>query len=632
MNKLGHWPHRLAEYFREDFRASLFSATLVVIIASLGYLGIFTKLSLLLVANQAAQPQALATAQRAADAPLVVLLSERRWQERYLERSPLDRCLLAEDLEALLRRSPKTLLVDFDLSPMLGDSAPHCQQRLDALLDRHAGALVLLAPIKVASAGLLELKTAWMRARCQGGIAFGRGDLEESLGIVIDASEDANSMAGAVHERSASTICQEIDSAAGAARWLKKDADANQAAAGEDGEAAPDEAGAAHGEAHQAAHEAAHEAEVLPINFSAFRQQALVLAIDDERLAQVGDWSRRHVYFGGDYGGGKDDVFLTPLGQLAGVTIHAARVWSLAHPVKEIAHGWGFLSDIMIAFIFSLGIKLFWHGYVACQVQRLGFRREFGAAWVCGFVLFYAGLVWAFFLLATQMFALGLLIAPLLIAISMLVDGFVTGPISTTLEAVKLPRQRHLIASQFPATLVLLALLWGLPQLVHASVPLVLALAGAAVLLDRVLSTMLAGAAEEPAEPEEHEEHGHAQGGWRWPLLALQLLLAGAVSWLLLERAGLQPALSFTALFLDLLCAFSLLLLVGLVLGLAGEARTVRLAAPPPQAGVSAALRWFGVLGPLRGAAERIGLGLYLARLYVFWVVVVWAIFLMNSH
>ncbi|GAA4031572.1 hypothetical protein [Actimicrobium antarcticum] len=594
MNGLAGLPRQLAHHFREDARAGFFAAALAVIAEHVGLLAILTKLSLLVVANIAVQPADSLTDQ----GPVVLYLTESHWQDRYLERSPLNRCLLADDLGTMLQRQPRTLTVDFDLSPAALDSEPSCQRQLDALLDQHGSTLVLLAPMKVSSDRLVGLKKAWMQARCSAGVAFGDGTLEESLGVVIDAHPDDNSLASMVAKRSEGTICKDLSTLAGAEQWLKKTETPRE-----------------------------ETEEALPINFASASQQLSTLAMDDPALANIRNWHQRDVLFGGFYGASKDDSFLTPLGALPGIAVHAARVVTQQHPVTSPPHGVGVTIDILIAFLFSIGITLFWHLYAHFQIRGVGFRREYGALMVTGFLIFYSALVYLFFALAADLFAVGILIAPLLIAASMLIDGFITGPIAATIDVAKVPREPYVTSGKFCVFIGLLGAIGLCAATLHVGSAALMAvvLALIAVPLDRYLSSSIAEAHHA------HQAH-HSQPdattprvglGVLWLLVFAALLFAASMDWLLpLSRW-------FTTAFVAVLGLMCLMLAVGLVIGLH---RPQRRHAPP---GTTGTHRLLGLLGLRLGSGARPagpGLAIYLIRQTLFWLTMCYATVLLVSH
>lgn len=578
-----------AHHFNADLRASLFSAALAVLALKVGALAILTKLSLLVVSNQALQ-----TAPQVAldgSGPVVLYLSENQWQQRYLERAPLDRCLLTQDLAQLLAHQPRQLLVDFDLSPSLQESHAGCQQQLEQLLDQHAQQLVLLMPFRVGSDALLARKAEWLAQRCRAGVVFGDGALNVSLGAVIDFVPESQAMADAMHERTGVQLCREVATPDGRERWLRRGADS-----------VVDDAGA--------------EA----INFAGFSRQVVALAMDHPAVASISSWTGRDVYFGGDYGGSKDDRFLTPMGPLPGVAIHAAIAWTQSHPVHELPHAVGVLTDILTAFVFSLGIGFFWSRYLKLSLHGQGYRRENSTMLVLGFVLYFATMLWLFFQLSVLLFMQGVLIAPLLIALSMLIDGFVRGPIGASLELSEAaPPQRALMAPQVMSALLTCAILILLvPLLHHWSMPWqLLVLTLLATLLDRVLPVLW------PAHAAHHAEHAAYP-----PRQLLAWLLVGALTGVAAAYQFLPQLLpqmdGLLAAFAGIIAGLVLLLVVGLLRSLQWR----RFQRPP---------RWqvaelLGVQQRPHGWRELAGALSFCLRHGAYWVVLVAALIVILSH
>ena len=471
---LGRLPTGLAHQFREDSRSTLFSAALAVIAVHFGALNLLIKLSLMIVANLASQGMPALHG----GGPVVLLMDETHWQERYFEHSPLDRCTMAEDLAAILAHAPRTVAVDFDLSPSLRSADAACQAALDTFLDRNAASLVLLSPIKVGTQRMIEQKRDWMLARCKAGGVFADGGLELSLGMVIDSLPSHDRMAEVVRQRAGSTICASIASTVGVARWLVRRDD--------------DPANDAHGTAGSI--DAGETSEPVAINFAHFQNLVHKVGIGQLNSSGIADWPQRDVFFGGDYGSAKEDRFGTPIGPLPGIAVHAARRVSLDHPVAELQPVAGFAADIMIAFVFSLGIAVFWSSYATFRISPSPAERQLASVMVVGFVCFYAVLVLLFFQLGTDLFAVGILIAPLVIAISMLVDGFITGPIAAILKLVRHEAEEPADHGEFKALLAVVVVLALILAVAHvqplslASVPIVIG----AALLDRAAVKVLA--------------------------------------------------------------------------------------------------------------------------------------------
>ncbi|MEO7361092.1 MAG: CHASE2 domain-containing protein [Gemmatimonadaceae bacterium] len=386
----------------------------------------------------------------------MVAIDDEGFQDRYFERSPLNRCVLANDLEQILDRHPQRVGIDLDLSPLNGatEEETACQQRLDRLLDAHPATLVLLSPFAVRSTALRALKLQWMEDRCKDGLHFGDGRLETSLGMVIDQRDPAGSgLADVTANGHDNSICDLVlrDRTVAATTLLSPAGSAANA----DLERA--------------------DARRRPINFeAAARLVPSSLTVHSDLFRSLAELRGHVVFFGGQWG--SDDTFDTPIGEQPGVWIHAARFVTLTHPVRETSRVWGVLVDVGIAFMFSLLIKSFWELYFDLKImesERVQDPREnptprnqlnqwastlaqgirqhsaWSTAMVITFVSAYLMLSVTFFLIGRYLFvAHGLLIAPLLIAISMLADGFVTGPVDVIAERERSREyRRHASAS-----------------------------------------------------------------------------------------------------------------------------------------------------------------------------------------
>ena len=393
----------------KEWPSILFPASLAVILHHWGYLVILSKISLLIVSNLAT-PSVEPTPDISGIGPITLLISNQDYQERYKERSPLNRCVLAQDISGILQRGVKTLVVDLDLSPLLGESAEEtvCQKQLDNVLDGAAKQMVLLLPFFADSEKLRAVKHAWMHERCSAALVFAIGDLEKSLGIVVDTRYNRNGVPELVEKSEKGEICSDlaaIKNSPDENRWLKR----------------PDE---------NASVEADHLHNTPdPINFRKFSHEAIVTTISDTRLDLVTNWKSRVVFFGGSYG--TDDTFLTSMGELPGVAVHAARWVTHKSPVKELNVFAGFALDLILGAVFMFVVKWFWKKYVAYALNPNPALRDLKNWYLAGFLLIYAVLALLAFAFAQWLFIfLGVLIAPLLIAVSMLVDGFISGPIN----------------------------------------------------------------------------------------------------------------------------------------------------------------------------------------------------------
>ena len=416
-NKCIDWVKTLAKathaLISHSWRPAFFSASIALILEDHHWLKLATKLSILVVSSLASQEHFLPI-KVTTGTPVVVLLGSAEFVSRYGERSPLDRCELTADIERLLKKDPRRMAVDFDLSPLYSPSDRErvCQAKLDNQLASNAGRLVVLTPFAVSSAPLMRVKHQWMKKQCSLGIHFADGKLDQSLGLVLEHSvgQDRVSLsriAEQLHGGFSDYICDQIAHVEDprANRWVNELSDPDTT-----DEEPPSE----------------------PVNFRALVKSVAVIDIGSELFTQLPSMDGSAVLFGGDWG--RDDSFLTPIGTFPGVVIHAARLQSLMAPVTAYPQWHGFLDDVLIGLCFGWVIRKFWNAYVAALRLDFDFKTRnkpaaLGFLIMTTFVAVYLGLVLFFFLAADHLFSYrGVVIAPLVIAMFMLVDGFVTGP------------------------------------------------------------------------------------------------------------------------------------------------------------------------------------------------------------
>lgn len=404
--------HGVFRFFANQWQSILFVAGISIILEHLGALRVLTKFSLLVVSSLASQGPVEAL-KFAPGMPVVIVINSADFITRYGEKSPLDRCILAQDVARVLSKSPKRLAVDFDLSPLAvaSESEQRCQRELDTLLDHEAPRLVLLMPFPAATAALLHIKHDWMLARCRAGAHFADGNIEQSMGLVTEqitgeSPELGARLADQLYGEISNHICKSIASTDESERnhWLVEQRSSVES-----------------------------EIETTPINFPEVRRQLAVLPLSSEAFVGLSSLEHSSVLLGGDWG--RDDSFLTSIGPLPGVTIHGARLVSLEHPIDRLSRIFGLFCDIGIALCFAWVIERFWEAYVMARRLDLYFQRldqftALSALLMTTFVLIYFSLILFFFFAAEYYFSKrGVVIAPLLIALSMLVDGFVSGPV-----------------------------------------------------------------------------------------------------------------------------------------------------------------------------------------------------------
>ena len=410
-NDINRVANSVAPHWKEILKAAVFTTSLALILEHFGLYRLLINASWLIVGNLASSGP-LATVPVGPGTPIVVTLTEADFADRYGERNPLDRCVLSRDIAQMLTKQPRALAIDFDLSPLVRPSEEErvCQQQLDQLLDREAKHLVLLAPFPAKSAALQEVRHAWMADRCAAGHHFADGSLDQTLGMATDhrvgdtpalKARMAEQLKGELSDHVCHTALQ-----AGRADhnpWLN-----GEAASGND-------------------REDGHETESVPLNFPAVIARLAVLPFGSDTFRHLRDFNGSAVIFGGDWG--RDDVLLTTVGSLPGVVIHGARWISLVEPVHPPSRVWGLLLDFVIAVFFGVIVAAFWDLFAKVKAQD-GHHGGLGALVLTAFLFCYAGLVWLAFWVGVQVFAQWhVAIAPVVIALSMLVDGFISGPV-----------------------------------------------------------------------------------------------------------------------------------------------------------------------------------------------------------
>lgn len=413
---------KVIEFFRANWAAAAFSSALTVALEHWGYLQLFTKLSWLVLFSLPTTGSET-TVKFQPGMPAVVLIEEADFVTRYGEKTPLDRCVLADDIQRVLSKSPQRLAVDFDLSPMLGNNAmdAQCQARLDSLLDEHSERLIVLVPFTTSNPALREKKHEWMNARCQAGLAFADGRLDAAMGIVtehdVGEADDLKArIAEQMRDGPSAFICKQVQSAStpNANSWLNEQLSSSDA------------------DIHR---------ESAPLHFRSAISQLAVIPLDGDTFESIPSLQGSPVFMGGDWG--RDDSFMTGIGEQTGAVVHGVRMVNLKEPIKSPSPLYAFLIDMAIALGFAWLVKYFWSTYVDWRkldhhFDLHGYPVALGALLLILFVLAYLGLT-LFFIFATHYFLeiKGLVIAPILISVSMLFDGFVSGPIEKINELLE---------------------------------------------------------------------------------------------------------------------------------------------------------------------------------------------------
>lgn len=310
------------------FSASLFLACLVEIAKH--HDGIFfpqlEKLTLIAASNSVSRA---ATFRCTGDDCIVIAeITDERFQNQYMESTPIDRCQFLSDINIVVERlRPKVLFVDYDLSPtnsVLSEKSAiadpvllkerTCQSKLDQGLDKLAKQtkLLLINPFRSLKNSRLQ---DWVLSRALNNITFVKPDVIVSNGMVLTFPKGEHSVAR--------SICMHSNCMRQAEFEMKN----------------PNYT----------------DSEIL--NFSAMSSHVIPISI--ERLSSGIDVPVGGVVMlGGRYG--KDDRFLTPVGEVYGIDLHSAAYASLNNPVSELSKFVALAVDIVLGMLIGYAAQWLW--------------------------------------------------------------------------------------------------------------------------------------------------------------------------------------------------------------------------------------------------------------------------------
>lgn len=231
---------------------------------------------------------------------------------------PLDRCILNNHLNDILKLNPAVVAIDFDLSPLKYPNAEYqkCQTLLDNTLDHFGPKLILIQPVHNRNVSTENYLDQWVEERKSNGVMFASPKLQGALGIITDRSPYNNSLGISVASKMEPSHHFHINE-------FKNE-------------------------------------HVNPINF-----------IQAGNFKNIGsdtglDLHDRPVFLGGTFG--IDDYYLTPINEnVPGAMIHAYDYYSILHPIET--HGkagiYALLADIMFALVVGFLMKIVWGKYLS---------------------------------------------------------------------------------------------------------------------------------------------------------------------------------------------------------------------------------------------------------------------------
>lgn len=346
----------------------------------------------------------------------IVQINGEYFDQGYKGTSPLDRCVLHDDLQKIYQDPAiKVIAIDLDLSPTLreGEHEKECQRQLDALIDseNNAHRTLLIDPFDMETH---REYADWMQARQQKGITFGTALLDVEYGMVSHytlptSSDKYPTSPVSLGERLAQRLCAEPD-------YQRSNAPACAALRQKES--------SAHVES---------DSESYPIIYNQLRRlhqqgQSISLPLA-ERTALAGV---EYVLVGAGYS--KDDEFLTPIGPLYGVQVHAAIASEPRHTDLE----WlGFGIDILLGTGFAWLLALLWNHYFDSKLNQ-GLGADLAYLWLTGLGVIYLLLIFVLMTLSVILFShWGLWISPVPMVIGMALDAFVIRGVETAAEKVE---------------------------------------------------------------------------------------------------------------------------------------------------------------------------------------------------
>lgn len=406
------------EHIRKKWRATVFVAACVTI-AHLQFNGFdaVDSYAFLVLGNRvshAMRAAATETTRPDADSVVVVRIDEQAFRTRFRERSPLNRCALSSQLAAIYKAEPEILIIDLDLSPAVVD-AGNCQAHLHAALKRWARSIrtVVMEPFHSFDPTVTASRADWRKQREDDGVRFGDAALPVNYGMVLHYYTGGRTLYAAArrHDRDPQPIADD---------------------------ASPPSLD------HQRIDVRAYMTKLVPVLASWTDTPEDGPARDDDLTGTLlALWDKplkdKVVFFGAGFG--QEDTYLTPVGKLYGVEVHAAAFWSsdpARTPSLRLRHASALVIEVVIAFMFGIIIAWCWEQYFAWRCRRGSMEEQLAWIWL---PLMLASLLVAITLwlviAAALLSSLGVWLSPIPLAAGMLIESYMTGPVDAALRRMQ---------------------------------------------------------------------------------------------------------------------------------------------------------------------------------------------------
>jgi CHASE2 domain-containing sensor protein len=364
----------------------------------------------------------LASSPRDSQAVVVAIDSETHKRD-YLERSPLNRCVLLSHLKEIYDSSPRLVVIDLDLSPALkppesgGDdhgwgNIAKCEEALKETIQARTKEIptVLVTPFGEREVTAKE----WVGEMKKAGVRFGNAKLPLEYGVVLTYYSHPAALAQVAR---ASYCAHAPDTRCGNIRSVSDNH--------------PDSP-------------PPFEEHKSMLNFqlsSSLAPKAIYDGISTHNLRG------RVVFLGATYGG--DDLFLTPLDEKYGVELHAIAFASTFKQIIEHEKLYYNVPKLMVdlawGLIFGYVIAWCWHRYFTFRLDISSPTNQLLAPWLIFRLL---GLVVLGMLIFSYLSLLilenfGVWASPIPIAVGMLFESFVSGSVAQAIRVGRdLTRER----------------------------------------------------------------------------------------------------------------------------------------------------------------------------------------------
>jgi CHASE2 domain-containing sensor protein len=299
--------------------------------------------------------------------PVVFHIGDQMYEQSFFQKSPLDRGVLAQVFENISKEKPAMIVVDLDLSPgadelyspsdgqlsldrKLDSIAEHCQKKYSR------ACLVLALPIQTKWKPLRNKQYKWMKERCEAGAEFAMPTVFTHKAVAISYPKSLPNLAEVAfeelqHLNGKERLPEEHKQLEGESSSLCDSLHEYESYTEFYG----------HYNHLEKFHEEAVQFNTLFFHWLNRPNSLINYELMREEIPSNTKITGKTVFIGGSYG--DDDRYLTTAGEMSGVFLHAAGLYSLFYPVKSTGHGWAFLLDVLVGVLLGFLFVYMWGKY-----------------------------------------------------------------------------------------------------------------------------------------------------------------------------------------------------------------------------------------------------------------------------